>query len=257
MPACSVILPAGTRAAKGLIWSDPLDPGSPATTFMRSRVISPETVINVVDHETPTFRPAQKLLWVAGQISSLESRLADRSIVDLTATNKQGGVAFAAFGDSAGSRDVLHMTFVCRGQYGLFPEVRSDAAGALWPIGIRSAVVASGTDSHKNKSLACCLAGSTRPSSWGRSAPRSKSLMTRPMLADHRRAFASVDNVTGSPNTFTIELRNPSGFSRPPRLSGSSPMSFPSRRDSTSARNCSPRLNAGLELHAQSARPAV
>jgi hypothetical protein len=213
------ILPAGTRAATGLIWSDPLDPGSPAATFMRSQVISPDTVINVVDHETPTFRPAQKLLWVPGQISSLESRLADRSIVDLTATNKQGGVAFAAFGDSAGSRDVLRMTFVCRGQYGLFPEVRTDAAGALWPIGIRSAVVAIETDSLKNKSLACCprrldatlIVGKER-TPLEIAYDSTDGLMTTGVL------LLSLDNVTGSPKTFTIELRNPSGFSRPPRL---------------------------------------
>ena len=213
------ILPAGTKAAQGLLWSDPLDPGSPAATFMRSQVISPDTVINVVDHETPTFRPERKLLWVPGHISSLESRLADRSVVDLTATNKQGGVAFVPFGNNAGSRDVLRMTFVCRGQYGLFPEVRSDAAGALWPIGIRSAVVANGTDSHKNKSLAYCprrldatlIVGKER-TPLEIAYDSTDGLMTTGVL------LLSLDTVNGSPQTFTIELRNPSGFSRPPRL---------------------------------------
>src|SRR5260221_10819399 len=33
------ISPTGTRAAQGLIWSDPLDLSSPAATFMRSLVI--------------------------------------------------------------------------------------------------------------------------------------------------------------------------------------------------------------------------
>jgi hypothetical protein len=212
------ILPAGARAATGLIWSDPLDPGSPAATFMRSQVISPDTVINVVEHETPTFRPARKLLWVPGQISLLESRLAD-SIVDLTATNKQGGVAFVPFGNSAGARDVLRMTFVCRGQYGLFPEVRSDASGALWPIGIRSAVVASGTDTHNKQSLPCCprrldatlIVGKER-TPLEIAYDSTDGLLTTGVL------LLSLDNVIGSPQTLTIELRNPNGFSRPPRL---------------------------------------
>jgi len=149
----------------------------------------------------------------------LESHLADGSILDLTATNKQGGVAFLAFGDSAGARDILRMTFVCRGQYGLFPEARSDAAGALWPIGIRSAVVASGTHSDKKESLVCCPRRLDATLIVGKERTpleivydSTDGLLTIGVL------LLSLDNVTGSPKTFTIELRNPSGFSRPPRL---------------------------------------
>src|SRR5207248_9534358 len=112
------ISPTGTTAAQGLIWSDPFDLNSPAATFARSVVIPPETVINVADHETPTFRPTHKLLWVPGRIEALEARLADARVIDLTATNKRGGVTFLPFGENAGPRDVLQFTFVCRSDYG-------------------------------------------------------------------------------------------------------------------------------------------
>jgi hypothetical protein len=213
------ISPTGTRAAQGLIWSDPLDLSSPAATFLRSLVISPETVINAVDKETPTFRPTHKLLWAPGQIEMLESRLADGSIIDLTATNKQGGIAFLALGENAGPRDVLRISFVCRGKYGLFPENRSDAIGALWPIGIRSAVVAGNAARHKETSTASCprrlyatlIVGKER-TPLEIKYDSTVGLLTTGIL------LLCLDDVTGSPKTFTIELRSPSGFSRPPRL---------------------------------------
>src|SRR5262249_20502184 len=75
------IAAAGTTAARGLIWSDPLDLNSPAATFSSSQVISPEAVINTVDGQTPTFRPTHKLLWVPGQIESLEARSGNGRVV--------------------------------------------------------------------------------------------------------------------------------------------------------------------------------
>src|SRR6266567_3936054 len=106
--------PAGAQAARGLIWSDHLDPNSPVESFVQSVVIPNDTVVNVVNVETPTFHPAHRLLWVPGRIATLESRLAGGRVVDLTATNNRGTVAFFPFGERAGPRDVLRMTFACR-----------------------------------------------------------------------------------------------------------------------------------------------
>jgi predicted phage baseplate assembly protein len=68
------ISPAGTHAASGLIWPDRKDPKSPAATFTKTSVIPEEAVINVVNADEPTFRPAHSLLFVPGQIEKLETR---------------------------------------------------------------------------------------------------------------------------------------------------------------------------------------
>src|SRR5882672_9063201 len=68
------VAPAGTQAARGLIWSDRSDLGSPAATFARTVVIPYDAVIGVQGADTPTFRPVHKLLWVPGRLETLETR---------------------------------------------------------------------------------------------------------------------------------------------------------------------------------------
>ena len=58
------LVAGGTQPARGLIWPDHSDPKSPAATFMRTVVVPADAVINVVNDETPTFRPAATLLVV-------------------------------------------------------------------------------------------------------------------------------------------------------------------------------------------------
>jgi predicted phage baseplate assembly protein len=210
---------AGTKPARGLIWSDPLDLNSPAATFTSNIVITPDTVINSADNETPTFRPTHRLLWTPGHVESLEARLADGRVVDLTATNQRGGVAFLAFGENAGPHDSLRMTFACRGNSGLFPPNRSDAIGTLWSVGVRAALPTAETSSASEPGSAYCqrrlvvtLIDKNERSELEVKNDSSEGLMRTGVL------LLSLDNITGSPQTFTIELRCPDGFPRPPRL---------------------------------------
>ena len=113
----------GTQPARGVLWPDPSD-------LSASVVIRRDAVVNVVNEETPTFRPTHDLLFVPGRIQRLETRLANGGTIDHTATNARGGTPFLPFGESAGPRDVLLLTF-----RGLFETQK----GALWPIGIRAA----------------------------------------------------------------------------------------------------------------------
>lgn len=215
---------SGTTAARGLIWSDPLDVNSPVATFARSVVISPETVINVAGNETPTFRPEQTLLWVPGQIEALEARLADGRVIDLTATNKRGGVAYLPFGETAGPRDALRMTFACRGDSGLFPPNRSEAKGALWPIGVRAAMPMADTSSTEKSSepwtTATLIIGNEHTELEVRYDSSEGFLRTGVLLL-------SLDGVTSSPKKFTIEWRCPGGFPRAPRLLRTEPNVIP------------------------------
>lgn len=212
------VVAGGTRPARGLIWPDHGDPRSPQATFAQSVVIAGDAVINLFDDDTPAFRPLQKLLWIPGQIAKLESRLASGRTVDLTATNERGGAPFYPFGENAGSRDVLAMTFRARGDGGVFPPRRDDAKGALWPIGVRAAaplVAGAATlaaEAPCHSPLAATLVIDGRRVPLKIAVDSSNGLLTTGVL------LLDLDNVPGSPPELTIELRAPNGLPRPPRL---------------------------------------
>lgn len=212
------IVPAGTRAAFGLIWPDRLDPNSPARTFTKSVVIPVDALINVMAAETPTFRPLRDLLWAPGEIERLETRGANGRRADHKTSNERGGFPFLPFGESTGRREVLTMSFKCRDKSGLFGSNRPGARGAFWPIGFL---------------VAPPLGGVAEPATLAQPArsPLEATLVTDDNRIDLRIASDStegllasgallldLDNVTGSPERFAIELRAPGGFPRPPQV---------------------------------------
>ena len=204
--------PTGTRPARGLIWPNAGEPPS-----FESIVIPPDAVINVVNEETPTFRPAQKLLFVPGRIERLETRLASGGTVDHTAVNARGGTPFLPFGESAGRRDVLALTFRCRGESGLFGRKRADAKGAVWAIGVRAAASlgAASSDSQQHTcraSLAAMLVTEDERVPLKIVFDSTNGLLRTGFL------LLGLDNVRSSPRDFTIELHAPAGFARPPRF---------------------------------------
>ncbi|HJQ36746.1 MAG TPA: putative baseplate assembly protein [Thermoanaerobaculia bacterium] len=172
--------PTGARPARGLIWPDPN-----VAAFAESIVIPAEAVINVVDEETPTFRPSQKLLFVPGKIQRLETRL-------------------------AGRRDVA-LTFRCRGESGLFGSKRAEAKGAVWAIGVRAETAES--QSHTCRaSLAATLVSEDERVAMKVVSDTTNGLLSTGVL------LLGLDNVRTSPREFTIELHAPAGFARPPRF---------------------------------------
>jgi baseplate J-like protein len=206
------LVAGGTRAARGLIWPDHRDPQTPVASFVKSIVIPIETVINVVNDEKPTFRPSHELLMVPGRIVRLESRLASGRVIDLTATNDRGGTAFLPFGESAGRRDVLAMTFRCAGDAGLFAGVkRRDAKGAVLAIGVRAAGTAQSMNLCHSPLEAKLVTNGQRIPLRIVSDTSSGLLSTGALLLD-------LDDVPASPREFTLELHSISGFARPPRL---------------------------------------
>ena len=198
------IVARGTQPSRGLIWPDHGDPQSPAATFAQGVVIAADAVIHVLNDDTPTFRPEQKLLWIPGRIQRLESRLAGGRTIDYTATNERGGTPFLPFGESAGSRDVLAMTFRARGDY---------TKDAPWPIGVRATTAFAGVSPQVCHSplAATLIAGGERVPVPIVSDSTNGLLATGALLLD-------LSGVSGSPREFTIELRAPNGFPRPPRL---------------------------------------
>lgn len=210
---------AGTRAAQGLIWPDRADPASPASTRSGSVVILPDAIAEVENTDAPLFHPTCKTLWVPGRLLSLHSRLADGTVRDLTRLNAGDGPAFAPFGEAAGPRDLLWMSFETASDDGLFPPRRADADGAHLVIGLRAADAAS-----------------QGPAAPGLPQLRSRSPMVATMVVDAERfglpivddstegllrtgaLVLDVSQVHGSPRRFTIELRGERGFALPPRL---------------------------------------
>lgn len=197
----------GTTPAKGLIWPDHSDPQSPVATFSQSLIIDTGAVVGVATDESPAFRPTDKILWVPGSIQRLETRLAGVRVIDQTATNDRGGPAFLPFGESAGRRDVLAMTFRCRGESGLLK-------GALWPIGVR----ADGADSASTQPNGCHTPLAATMVVGGKRVPLRIAYDSTSGLLATGVLLLDLDGVTDSPREFTIELRAPRGGVRPPRL---------------------------------------
>ena len=131
--------PAGTRPARGLLWSDRSDPDSPATRLKTSVVIGKDAPIRLKDGEATAFRPDHQLLWAPGRTERLETRTSNGQTVDHTFKNEHGGIPYMPFGDVPGRRDVLRLTFASRDNNGLFGRNRDAARGALWAIGVIAA----------------------------------------------------------------------------------------------------------------------
>jgi len=208
------VVPRGTEPARGLIWPDRLDPNAPGATFSQSVVIAADAVVSMLDVDTPTFRPAAKLLWIPGRVRRLTSRLADGKVMDYTTINERGGPAFQPFGNIAGKNDVLEMEFECRGD-GLFPEKRSDADAAFWPIGIRADKPLAGAavgDTTRHSSLTATLVTPDERIPLGITSDSSDGMLRSGFL------LLDLSAVKRSSRIFTIEFRSPSGFERPPRL---------------------------------------
>lgn len=212
--ALLALLPSGTQAARGAIWPDPHDPRAPAATFAQSVVIPADAVINVVNAQTPTFRPERRLLWIPGEVRRLSTRLADGRTIDHTAVNRCGESAFQPFGELAGPRDVLAIEFECRGENGVFPPERADAKDACWTLGVRAGTLpVTGTqDGSAVPPLVATLVTDTDRYPVAIVADTSDGLLRTGILT------LDLSSVASSPQRFTLELRSPRGLARPPRV---------------------------------------
>ncbi|HVC12455.1 MAG TPA: putative baseplate assembly protein [Burkholderiales bacterium] len=201
--------PAGPQPASGLIW--PAAP-APGTAFSQSLVIGEDAEVRVADSDTPTFRPQQRTLCIAGGIRALRARLAGGRLLDHTRTNERGGPAFLPFGELAGPGDALALEFECAGKTGLFPPRRADAEGACMIVGVRADASAGADAPGGDAPLAVTLVAD-----GARTALK--------IVADTTQGFMrtgtcvlDVSAVAGSPQSFTLEFRSPRGFARPPRV---------------------------------------
>jgi len=213
------IAPSGTKPARGIIWNSQIGSNSPSRIFDYPVVISLDTVINLVTADTPTFRPVHKLIWIPGEISKLESRLADGSVIDLTATNQRGGVAFLPFGETAGPKDALRLTFASRSDSGLLGKNLKDASGAWWAIGVRAAATPGASSAGASQLFKPCHSPLTATLvSNGQRIPLQVMDDSTAGLLATGTLMLSLDNVPDSITESTIEFRSPRGFPRPPQL---------------------------------------
>jgi len=210
----------GTRGAAGVIWPDRSDPNSPVASYLATMVLSRDTVINLAGTPAPTFRPQDKLLWVPGRIRSLRSQTArgGGAATDLTMSNQRGNLTFLPFGERAGPMAVLALDYVCNDPRGLFGSDRKAAKDALWPIGVLAAppLTGSTSDSTPPTRKGSSPIAATLVDGDGRYAVRVARDTTQGLLASGV-LMLDLSTVPTSPEAFTIELRSPRGFARPPR----------------------------------------
>src|SRR6185503_11561272 len=120
----------------------------------------------------------------------------------------------------------------------LFGKNRQNTKGALWPIGVMAAPPIQ-------------VAASSSPASTSASSEEMHAHISATLVAgnerfplriasDSTRGFLGtgvilldLDNVTVSPRNFSIELRSPGGFPRPPRVLRIQPNVVPVRQGQT------------------------
>lgn len=213
---------AGNRPAQGIVWSDPLDPGSPAKSLRDPVVLRTSDPVRLANEDAIEFRSAYDILWIPGRIVRLRHAPATGMVRDLSALNEHHGAEFQPFGDTASPRDVLSMDFEARSNSGIFPTPRATASGALWIIGVRTGALPTDT----NGALARTVAGAPgAPSPLAATLFDGTSSYPVPVVADTSHGMLStgilaldLSQVSGSPGQFTLELRAPRGLPRPPRV---------------------------------------
>lgn len=211
------IAPGGTQGARGLIWPDRSDPNSPVTTYARTRVLSTDTVINVIDVESPTFRPTDTLLWVPGRITALVTRRSDGQTIDQKSANDHS-VAFLPFGEGAGRREVLSMDFECRDEKGLFGEESLPTWGARLAIGVLAAPPIDGAGLTSPRLQDCCSPLAVTLISSDERVPLRVVLDTTQGFLTTGVLLLDLDDVKVKPTKFTLEFTAPDGLPGSPRL---------------------------------------
>jgi hypothetical protein len=206
----------GPSCASGTLWPDRSDPSSPFLSYQQSVVIEPDATVRTVGGDTPLFHPTQRILWTAGTVTALESRLADRQRIDLTRENGQGERAFEPFGALARAGDVLRLEYQTNGEHGIFPKRRELAAKAYWPIGVRVATQLRTVDADAALSPAASLVVELRAGG---------ERIDLPVIADGTRGFMQsgallldVSGVPDSPSRLALEIHAAGGFARAPRI---------------------------------------
>lgn len=198
----------GPLPASGVIWPEP---GAHALT--RSLVLPAGALVHPELSGWPAFRTVHRQLWLAAKVRALRSVGASGRVRDLTAGNERGNVVFLPFGEQAGNRDILALDIVCTPGGGLFPPKRSDADGARLIIGIRADAT--------NGDLDALPSGSTLEVTLCEAGTRYPLRVVEDTSAGFMRSGVLVLDVSatiGSPQTFSLEIRNRRGFARPPRI---------------------------------------
>ena len=212
------VQPRGTRPASGLLWPDERDSRSPSSTWTQSVAIDTDAAVRVVGEEKVVFHPSTRVLWVPARITRIAVRHRNGAEEDLTTLNGRG-VAFSPFGADAGPGDVLAIAFEVRGEHGLFPKDRQAAKGAHFVLGIRAAGSgpAPEVQDEEGGCAPCESSLDVALVADGARYPLSLAEDTSAGLLRTGALMLDVSGVKGSPKSFSLEIRAPRGFVRPPR----------------------------------------
>ncbi|BAB52831.1 putative baseplate assembly protein [Mesorhizobium japonicum] len=207
-------VPNGARPAQGLIWPDHDSPDAPEAMFTSAIVIERDQVIHTVRADQPSFRPLQRILWLAARVVALTTRLPDGSMVDHSGANRRGSPAFQPFGAADGRGVVLAMTLEATGAAPLFWREPADDARLV--IGVRAA-----GGQSKAAPAAANSAGSPLEVTLVTPSQRVPLRIVEDTTGGFlRTGFCSLDvSAIRDPSTSAIlEFRLPRGFDRAPGI---------------------------------------
>lgn len=206
------VVPAGPRAARGLVWPDAADPANALNTQVRPLAIGAANPIRPTDADRPVCRVAQPTLLVPGRITALTTVLAGGARIAQGATNARGQVAWLPFGPDAGPGDVLRIDYACASPGGLADRAPADL-GAWLSLGIRADGAPGAVEpaARPDAIEATLIVGTVRlPLALG--VDDSAGLRRSGVIG-----LALPAQVPAAP-AFALELRAPRGFACPPRL---------------------------------------
>jgi hypothetical protein len=209
----------GTRGAAGVIWPDRSDPNSPVASYPRDDGAVAGHGDQPGRHPSADVQAAGQTLWVPGRIRSLRSQTArgGGAATDLTMSNQRGNLTFfrsesvrvpwrcwrsttsatirAAFSAQIEKRRRMR----CGDRRSRGTAV--DRINERFDPANEKGIVANRGDARRRR----------RPLCGSRCSRHDAGLLASGVL------MLDLSSVPTSPEAFTIELRSPRGFARPPR----------------------------------------
>jgi predicted phage baseplate assembly protein len=179
-------------------------------------VIERDAAVHTSNSETPTFRPAHRVLLIPARMRALATHLADGSVINWIGANRRIESAFQPFGEVAGPGDVLSMELESRADAPLLPADRPDDARLV--IGIRADAARGG---GKDANLAAPRRHSPLQIMLTAGAQRLPLKLIEDTSEGFMRTGVCVLDVSGiavASTAITLEFRAPRGFDRVPRV---------------------------------------
>ncbi len=227
----------GTRAAEGMIWSTRQAQGS-FHSDLTNTFLDVDASIGLEGSDQPNFHPRDRLLLIAGSITGVRSRRLGITPIKEARFDRIGShlesqtslrheMTFPSnlFGNGSGSDHVVEIDIDCRDPNGLLGNDPDRNRTARLALGFMVPAIRKGSPTKTLFNAELVLWNSIRPEiiatiiSQDRRFALPVTWDSSFGLMQSGAMLLDLSQIDSSPNRFTIELRAPRGFPRPPRVS--------------------------------------